>query len=71
MTGAVEDRVREVKALYRGIIEQTKYPEQNGWILEQFIIIFELQMKENKKLNPRKKKRLEKKLKEIKKLFKE
>lgn len=67
----MEDRVREVKTLYRGIIEQTKYPEQNEWILEQLITIFELQMKENKKLSPRKKKRLEKKLKKIKKLFKE
>ena len=47
MAGVIEDRVKESKAMYRGIIEETEYPEQYEWMLEQFITMFEWHMKKN------------------------
>lgn len=47
MAGVIEDRVKEAKEMYRGIIEGTEYPEQYEWMLEQFITMFEWHMKKN------------------------
>lgn len=47
MAGATEDMVLEAKTLYKGIIEETEYPEQYEFMLEQFITMFEGHMKKN------------------------
>ena len=47
MAGATGDMVLEAKALYKGIIEGTKYPEQYEYMLELLIRMFELHMEKN------------------------